>query len=109
MLVFQNGKELSSYITEKTGTLCFYVKRSEKSEDHFIIDDISDDDTFADNRVHSYFTNVQVSFFTKSPYRRKKYTPLMKELFACTSNYTFESSNEWYQTIYEFQVKYKDG
>lgn len=106
ILFVEDGKTLAMEIEELVGIECFYKKRNQSKDNHFVIDDITDENIFADNRIHQSITNVQLTLFTKSPYDGRKYNSIIKSQFNCDAKYTFETEYEWYQTIYEFQVIY---
>lgn len=100
--------EIVEIIENETNLECFIFERNKTQNDHFVLDLINDVNFFASNSLQKSTYQIQLTFFTKNARNKNNFHNIITLLFNSTATFTYEDDNEWYLTIYDFNIFMKD-
>lgn len=103
--MYNTPMDLTFFLSKQLNIPVYFRQQAQKHDEYAVIDVLSNSMSTADNKVHYYEQNFQLTFVTKNSNDVMKINSKMVELFRANFTLTDEPDDIYFNTIYEFKAK----
>lgn len=108
---FENIPSLLDFLENELELPGFYNHRPKTNDDHFTLEDSTENNNYADNKIWIQFEvfNLNVALKNGKDYRKiRKMKKTIANNFNVVSSFNFEQEDEWYILSYEIKVMLRE-